>query len=56
MTKMFFGLSLTDLNLPGMLHAGVVLSYLPPPILNLKTETAEEEEFNKILVGTFEEL
>lgn len=52
-----------------MLHIGVVVSRLPPPILNLKQGTTggeanasgplskgEEDEFNKILVGTFEEM
>jgi hypothetical protein len=36
MTNLFFGLSLKDLNLPGMLHIGAVVSSLPPPLLNLK--------------------
>lgn len=56
MTKMFFGLSLKNLDFPSLLHIGVIVSRLPPPILNFTPETAEDEEFNKILVGTFEEL
>ena len=69
MTKLFFGLSLKSLNLPDMIHLGVNISYLPPPILNFKPGTTggeenagpflskgEEDEINQILVGTFEEL
>ncbi len=57
MTKMFFGLSLKNLDLPSLLHIGVIVSRLPPPILNLTPKTTDEDdEFNKILVGTFEEL
>lgn len=39
MTKMFFGLSLKNLDLPSMLHIGTVVTRLPPPILNLKKGT-----------------
>lgn len=68
MTKMFFGLSLKNLDLPSMLHIGIVQSSLPPPILNFKkgttggetnvgaTSKEEEDEINKVLVGTFEEV
>jgi hypothetical protein len=51
-----------------MIHIGAIVSRLPPPILNLKAgttggeenekdaeSTGEKDEFNKILVGTFEE-
>jgi len=36
MTKNFLELSIKDLNLPDILHIGVVVSSLPPPILNIK--------------------
>lgn len=40
MTKLYFGLDLVGLNLPSMLHIGVVFSQLPPPLLNLKPPTS----------------
>ncbi|NDK19913.1 hypothetical protein GW819_03655 [Candidatus Gracilibacteria bacterium] len=70
MTKNFLELSIKDLNLPDILHIGVVVSSLPPPILNIKkpasgggnsggnsggSNSGEDDEFNKILIGTFEE-
>lgn len=68
MTNNFFELLLKNLDLPGMLHIGTLTSYLPPPILNLKKGTTggvanagganskgEEDEFNQVIVCTFEE-
>ncbi len=36
MTNNFFELSLKDLDLPSMVHIGVVVSRKTPPILNLE--------------------
>lgn len=54
---MFFQLSLRELDLKAMIHIGAIISYLPPPILNIKKDstTKEDDELNKILVGIFDE-
>lgn len=67
MTRNFFQLSLKNLNLPSIFHMGTVVSRLPPPLLNFKPGTTggeeagedskpKEDEFNAILVNTFEEM
>lgn len=60
MTKNFFSLSLLkDLNLPSMAHLGIVVTSLPPPILNLepknKSTSIWELKFEEILEKTFAE-
>ncbi|MDP2103352.1 MAG: hypothetical protein Q8K26_00330 [Candidatus Gracilibacteria bacterium] len=62
-TNNFFQLSLKNLGLDKLIHLGAVVSYLPPPILNLKPGTTSgegntkpvEDEFKKILIGSFED-
>ena len=67
MTRNFFQLSLKNLDLPSLAHIGTVVTRLPPPLLNFKpgttggdtggfNSTGEADEFNQILVGTFEEM
>jgi len=63
-TRFFFQLSLKNLGLDKLIHLGAVVSYLPPPILNLKPGTTSwegntkpvEDEFKKILIGSFEDM
>lgn len=66
MTRNFFQLSLKNLDLPSMAHIGTVVSRLPPPLLNFKPgttggsgdgeSTGQKDEFNQIIVNTFEEV
>jgi hypothetical protein len=57
MTKNFFSLSiLQNMNLPSMVYLGLVVSHLPPPILNLQKKSwKESSEFinETILERTF---
>jgi hypothetical protein len=59
MTKNFFSLSiLKNMNLPSMVYLGMVISHVPPPILNLKKKSwKESSEFanETILERTFEQ-
>lgn len=61
-TNNFFELLLKNLNLPSLVHLGVVVQTMPPPILNLKpgsgpsgtpTTSSEEKEFKEITAGAF---
>lgn len=63
-TNNFFELLLRNLRLPDMAHLGVVVSTLPPPILNLKPgstprgnspTTSEQKEFEEMTVGVFKD-
>ncbi|MDD2565372.1 MAG: hypothetical protein PHZ26_00550 [Candidatus Gracilibacteria bacterium] len=48
MTKNFFSLSiLRKLNLPSMLHLGIVITHLPVPILNLKKEVSSNSDIGE---------
>lgn len=61
MTKNFFSLSiLKSLKLPSMVSLGVVLSWLPPPILNLQPKEKKDEDTSEfsnenILVQMFQQ-
>lgn len=58
MTNNFFQCDICEwLDLPSMFHIGVVVTKLPPPILNLSSKTTPEkdrnEEFKEILSNSF---
>lgn len=63
-TNNFFELLLKNLNLPSLVHLGVVVQTMPPPILNLKpgsgpsgtpSTSSEEKEFKEITAGAFKD-
>ena len=63
-TNNFFELLLKNLNLPSLVHLGVVVQTMPPPILNLKggdtprgepKVSSEEKEFKEITAGAFKD-
>ena len=63
-TNNFFELLLKNLKLPDLVHLGVVVQTLPPPILNLKggdtprgepKVSSEEKEFKEITAGAFKD-
>ncbi|MDQ1343694.1 MAG: hypothetical protein QG650_414 [Patescibacteria group bacterium] len=63
-TNNFFELLLKNLNLPNLMHLGVVVQTMPPPILNVKggdtprgepKTSSEEKEFKEVTEGTFKD-
>lgn len=57
-TKNFFWLTvLRSLNLPNMLHLWIIVTYLPPPILNVKKDPNKDDraefEDKKLFIATF---
>ena len=63
-TNNFFELLLKNLKLSELVHLGVVVQTMPPPILNLKggsgpsgtpSTSSEEKEFKEITAGAFKD-
>lgn len=63
-TNNFFELLLKNLNLPSLAHLGVIVTTLPPPILNINggdsprgepKTSSEEKEFKEVTAGTFKD-
>jgi hypothetical protein len=63
-TNNFFELLLKNLNLPSLAHLGVVVSTLPPPMLNLDPSntprgqmpvSSAEKEYKEVTNGVFKD-